>query len=128
MAESIVFDQAALAQLFDSEEGPVAKELVRKGLKVERRVKELLHTHGTGRIYRKSNPTRTHQASAPGQPPATDLGKYAASITQDLERDGQGLVEKVGTNDKRGPWLELGTRTIEPRPHLVPGLDAARDV
>lgn len=123
----VVFNDSALAELFTSPEGDVAKDLVRRGLKVERRVKEMLHQPGTGRVYRLSNPTRTHQASAPGQPPATDLGKYAASIGQGLERDAIGLVEKVGTNDKRGPWLELGTRTIAPRPHLVPGLDAARD-
>jgi hypothetical protein len=120
----IVFDQGALADLFESPAGPVAKDLVRRGLQVERRVKELVHQHGTGRLYTRRG--IVHQASAPGEPPASDTGLYGASITQALEADVQGLVEKIGTNDKRGPWLELGTRNMAPRPHLVPGLDAAR--
>lgn len=122
----IRFDDAALAELLVSPTGAVAADLIRRGIQVEAAVKRMLHQPGTGRIYRKRNPTRTHQASAPGQPPATDLGKYAATITQGLERDAQGLVEKIGTDDKRGIWLELGTRRMAARPHLRPGLDAAK--
>ncbi len=122
---TIVFDQGALAELFESPSGEVAKDLVRRGIKVERRVKELLSQPGTGRIYTRGN--ITHQASAPGQPPAPDTGLDSSTNGQALEVDGQGLDEKIGTSDKRGIWFELGTRTMAPRPHLVPGLDAARD-
>lgn len=34
----------------------------------------------TGRVYRRYNPRRIHQASAPGQPPANDLGRLANSF------------------------------------------------
>lgn len=122
---TVVFDQGALAELFESPQGPVAKDLVRRGVKVERRVKQLLSQPGSGRIYKRRG--IAHQASAPGEPPAPDTGKYRATIGQQLETDSQGLIEKIGTDDKRGPWLELGTRKMAPRPHLVPGLDAARD-
>lgn len=121
---TIKFDQAALAELFTSPAGPVAKDLTRRTIKVHRRVQQLIHQHGSGRIYTRGN--ITHQASAPGEPPAADTGKYAATVGFALERDAQGLVGKVGTNDKRGPWLELGTRNMAPRPHLRPGLEAAR--
>lgn len=120
----VVFDQDALAFLLESPEGPVGRDLLRRGIQVERRVQQMIHMHGTGRVYVRRG--RVHQASAPGEPPASDTGLYAATIGQQLERDAQGLIEKVGTNDKRGPWLELGTRRMAARPHLRPGLDAAR--
>ena len=34
----------------------------------------------SGRIYEKYRPRRTHQASAPGQAPATDTGNLIGSI------------------------------------------------
>lgn len=126
MADDVTFrfDQAALATLFTSTQGPIAKDLARRTIKVHRRVQQLVHQHGSGRIYTRGN--ITHQASAPGEPPAADTGKYAATIGFAIERDGLGLVGKVGTGDKRGPWLELGTARMAARPHLRPGLEAAK--
>jgi hypothetical protein len=117
----IVFDPAALTQLVHSPTGDVAKDLKRRGLRVQRAVKRSLHQAGTGRVYGH------HTASAPGQPPATDTGRLAASIVEELGRDEHGLVERIGTDVDYALPLELGTRNMEPRPFLRPGLQAARD-
>ncbi len=72
----------------------------------------------SGRVYppisgRRGSP---HQASAPGQPPATDTGRLANSITV-LKR---GDAWYAGTGEDYGLYLEMGTRRIEPRPWLQP--------
>lgn len=76
----------------------------------------------TGKVYEKINPRRTHRASAPGQPPATDTGRLANSLKADI----QGIRATVFTNLEYAPFLEFGTRTIEPRPFLFPALEKER--
>jgi hypothetical protein len=36
--------------------------------------------------------------------------------------DELGAYSEVGTADKRGPWLEFGTRYMRPRPHVRPAV------
>jgi hypothetical protein len=115
----ISFHDDALAELFDSPAGPVAKDLKRRGLRVQREAVRAVHQPGTGRQYGR------HRASAPGQPPATDTGRLAASLREELRRDERGLVEVVGTDVDYALPLELGTRDIEPRPFLRPSLRKA---
>jgi phage gpG-like protein len=76
----------------------------------------------TGEVYTKTNPKRTHRASAPGQAPATDTGRLANSLKADI----QGIRATVFTNVDYAPFLEFGTRTIEPRPFLFPALEQER--
>lgn len=95
----IVFDERALAELFDSEEGPVGKELVRRTIRVERRAKQL----------------------AP-----VDTGRLRSSITHETGREGGELVGRVGTNVDYAPHQELGTSRMAAQPYLRPALDAAR--
>lgn len=76
----------------------------------------------TGDVYTKNNPRRTHRASAPGQPPATDTGRLANNIKADI----QGIRATVFTDVDYAPFLEFGTRTIEPRPFLFPALEKER--
>lgn len=116
---ALAFHDDRLAQLFDSTAGPVAKELKRRGIRVQREAVKSLHQSGTGRQYGR------HRASAPGQPPATDTGRLAASIREELRRDAQGLVEVIGTNVSYAAYLERGTRNIAPRPFLRPALRKA---
>ena len=60
------------------------------------------------------NLSRTHQASAPGEPPKTDTGGLASSIAIVL-----GTKEaRVGTGLVYGKYLEFGTTRMEPRPWL----------
>jgi len=80
---------------------------------------------GTGSVYRRGGVT--HQASAPGQPPAVDTGSYRASIHVDLSGVGDPIPEGVvRTNDRRGPMLEYGTRRMAPRPHFLPVAEEMR--
>lgn len=67
---------------------------------------------GTGRLYKKRGVT--HRASAPGRPPATDIGTYKGSIQPDLTRVLSNLIATIGPRGAgmqlRGKWLEYGTR------------------
>lgn len=71
-------------------------------------VKKLLSTPGAGEVY------GNHQASAPGDPPAVDTGRLRSSY--DFQT-GPDYVD-IGSNVEYAPYLEFGTRTIAPRPHL----------
>jgi hypothetical protein len=86
------------------------------GIELHASMVRMLSHPGTGRIYRSRGGKAIHQASAPGQPPAPDLGEYRAAWRW---RRGRNYVE-IFTADKRGPWLEGGTRHMAPRPHLRP--------
>ena len=75
----------------------------------------------TGRIYRRGR--RAHQASAPGEAPATDLGNLVNSGF--VERVRQALWH-VGFHAKYARGLEFGTPRILPRPFLRPAVEKYR--
>ena len=82
----------------------------------------------TGRIYQRYNPARVHQASAPGQAPADDLGALAASYEIILTRINQyAMRATVGSSLAYAAAMEFGNpdTNLLPRPHLEP---AARKV
>ena len=80
----------------------------------------------SGRVYDLAKPTRRHQASAPGEYPATDLGRFAASIRFELGSS-TSRPWVVGTADKRGPWFEFGTSRMGARPWLLRSFRRAVD-
>jgi len=88
-------------------------------------VKSIQSGPASGRTYRKSNPTRTHTASAPGQPPMTDTGRLANSITFDRIGD---LTATVGSELIYAPWLEYGTSRMASRPFFRPAVERMRPV
>ena len=107
-----------------------AKQEVRKAAEDEVRkatfrvqtaaVKRMQQGSSTGNVYEKYSPRRTHQASAPGQPPASDTGRLASSI----ENRTDGLEGVVFTRVDYGRYLEFGTqRNLRPRPWLLPSLE-----
>jgi len=77
----------------------------------------------SGVTYEKSNPRRTHTASAPGQAPATDTGRLASSV--DFKREGP-MSATVGSQVAYAAMLEFGTSRIDPRPAWVPATEAMR--
>ena len=76
----------------------------------------------TGRIF----PTEQrvpHQASAPGEAPATDTGKLVGSIVA----DGKGMAVYVEARSLYAVWLEYGTRYMAARPFFMPAIERNRE-
>jgi HK97 gp10 family phage protein len=74
----------------------------------------ILNTAKTGRVYGK------HQASAPGEPFASDTGTAVNQIRTSYEPDG--LTGYVNSSVEYGAALEFGTENMAPRPYLRPAL------
>lgn len=72
----------------------------------------------SGIPYARGN--RVHIASAPGEPPAQDLGNLSNSIT--IRPDIKGLVVYVNAAAAYAAALEYGTVRMEPRPYMRPAL------
>lgn len=70
-----------------------------------------------------NNLSPTHQASAPGEAPASDTGALARSIN--YKREGA-MSASVGSDLAYAAMLEFGTKNIEPRPAWIPALEDAR--
>lgn len=100
----IHFNQADLRILLVSPRGPVARDILRRGLRVESSAK----LHASGR---------------PG--PMVRTGRLRSSITTALGEDAQGLFVDVGTNVEYGGYVENGTSRSRPYPYLRPALAAA---
>lgn len=96
---TVVLDQGGLRALLESGQGPVAKDILRRTLAVDRQAKNL----------------------AP-----VDTGRLRSSINGRLARDSQGVVGIVGTNVHYAIFQEFGTRYMAAQPFLRPALDAAR--
>lgn len=76
----------------------------------------ILNTPKTGRVYRRRGVE--HQASAPGEAPASDTGRLVASIRTEYENNN--LVGRVVASTNYAAHLEFGTQRMQPRPFLRP--------
>lgn len=82
----------------------------------------------------RGQPTRTLRSgsiiglspSSPGDPPKKITGQLQNSIRTKVNRTKIAIIGLVGTNLKKGRWLEFGTRKMRPRPYLRPTLAANR--
>lgn len=102
------------------------KEVARRAQRMRNDIVQELSKPGTGRIYAtgyKTAPHDTHQASAPGDPPAVDTGRLRQSIVALKIEPGRW---RVGTNLEYALYLEFGTRRIAPRPFMRPAADKER--
>lgn len=80
----------------------------------------------TGRVYMKTKPTkRRHQASAPGQSPADDMGELVNSLGV-LKTDLRNLRIYIFASAKHARFLEFGTRRMAARPFLRRALNNLR--
>lgn len=94
----------------------VVEVTIRRG---DAKAKELIAAPGHGREYKRGSVT--HRASAPGEPPATDLGNLLNGIGHEM------------TGDLTGAWystaeyseiLEFGGGHIAARPFMAPSAKA----
>jgi hypothetical protein len=98
---------------------------------IEAGVKNRLAQPGTGKIYGATGPAKPgkrgarkrHQASAPGEPPATDTGTLANSTQGKMLTDTEGEVRVTAEYAR---FLEDGTVFIAPRPYFAPSIEAVR--
>lgn len=143
----IKWDEIRLDHVLHSVDGPVGVDTEKRALRVEEGQKRLLSMHGTGRVYTKRYYTAAdgsvhprfgpgsdrpaHQASSPGEPPATDFGRLRGTIGHNVGHDEKGLRAHIGSGSgpvpgvKYAKFLEEGTHrpingSIEPRPFLKP--------
>jgi HK97 gp10 family phage protein len=72
----------------------------------------------TGRVYQRRGVV--HQASAPGQPPASDTGRLVNSIVTSYDIEQLSGTVQAGT--EYAPYLEYGTAKMAPRPFMRPAL------
>ena len=86
---------------------------------------DVLNREGTGRQYGK------HRASAPGEPPARDLGNLVADTNADpdIREDGEDVVGRVVANSAYAAPLHNGTERIAARPFMdVPAKENQRQL
>lgn len=89
----------------------VRRGLAAWGLLITARAKELIQTGPkTGKFY------GSHQASAPGEAPASDTGRLVSSIR--WEFSGSGLSIRVTAGAQYAAYLEFGTSIMAARPFL----------
>lgn len=126
-------------------EGNVRTSLIITGQTLVTKIRNSM-APGTGNIYTRGG--KQHYASSPGRPPAPWTHRLVDSITyqtnwgdrcatgraaraEDAVNKPQqamgGYVVSVGTNVEYGDDLELGTKTIAPRPYLWPALKGSTD-
>lgn len=115
MASNDWNDQAVIAALRKAAMVGIIEgtELVRNEM-----IRLMMQSPHTGRFYRRRGVT--HQASAPGEPPAVDRGFLVNSISTSYD-----TVQLAGRINVSAPYflaLELGTENIEPRPVARPAL------
>lgn len=85
-------------------------------------IRLILETKKSGRIYTRRGVQ--HQASAPGEPPASDTGTLVNSI--DVVPNPATLSAVINASAQYARALEYGTQTIEPRPFMRPALNKKR--
>jgi len=116
--------QAALGKMTKEIEAEVERAVEATGLELRGEVvKAYQRGPASGITYEKSNPNRTHTASAPGEAPATDTGRLASSVT--YKKEGR-MGATVGSEIVYAAMLEFGTSRIAPRPAWVPAVEAMR--
>tara|TARA_R100001460_G_scaffold37421_5_gene71745 strand:- start:458 stop:907 length:450 start_codon:yes stop_codon:yes gene_type:complete len=99
-------------------------------LDVRGTILESLQRGGTGTTYQKYNPRRQHTASSPGEPPVTDTGQLASSISTTVKRRGTAIVGQIIAAAPYAADLEFGTKAMKKkgggRPFMQPALEKNR--
>ena len=75
-----------------------------------------------GRIYERPG-GKSHQASAPGESPAIDIGNLVGSVQAEGESDATWVIN---AGAEYAIYLEYGTTHMAPRPFMEPMAEALR--
>lgn len=101
-----------------------ASELVRDAAQqIVNAVKISMAEEKSGAIYKRKG--KSHRASAPGEPPAIDLGTLVNSIQ--VVND-TALQSTIGLTAEYAAYLEFGTVRMAPRPYLGPAFEQIRPI
>ena len=106
--------------------GNLSQAAVERGVRAatseaEARLKgDVLGRPGTGIVYEKYNPRRTHRASIPGAAPAPDTGAAGlrGSVSKEVFAMPDGALGLVSVNKEYAAALQFGTDRVKPRPFL----------
>lgn len=107
----VIYNEGALHALLTGPQGPVARDLALRAIRVEAAAKQ-----------NASHP----RPSVPGSGPAVRTGRLRSSISWRVLADASGVYADIGTNVEYAAYVELGTERMAPRPYLRPALAAAR--
>jgi len=123
------FDMKDFSKKLDKrlKENKVKSYVSRATLMVEGTAKESIQKGGTGILYEKYKPRRSHRASAPKEPPATDTGFLVSQISMNVKKEANGVI--VGQVISAAPYsahLEFGTTNMTERPFMQPALEKNR--
>lgn len=112
-------------QAKDEVKREVSQAVARSTLSVHSRaVKRIQNGPASGIVYDLYDPKRTHQASAPGQPPMSDTGRLASSMKWHLYPYEGNVFSPV----EYAFWLEFGTSRMAARPFLFPSVEEERPI
>ena len=101
--------------------GPIVNQALTAGAQVVKQQAILLLMSGTqtGEWYKRGNVW--HHASAPGEPPASDTGHLAGSLSiYSINRET--VAVEVGAEYGKFLESEYGTSRMEPRPFMRPAV------
>lgn len=140
-------DEAALNEVLYSLDGPVGREMLRRGELVAEQTIAYDNSTGAGIMWPEFVRTRLrgvprgtpgrlimwgepsgHRSSLPGAHPAIDTGTLASSVGVRLTETTDGPAADVYYDEQVAPYagyVELGTAYMEARPALRPALQAA---
>lgn len=120
-----VFKELAILDIIHAEEQDAKDALDDVGMELHAIIVQTLSQPGSGATYPSRGGGGEHQASAPGEPPAVDLGVYRGAWKWEMA--GEDAVD-IYTEDDRGPALEFGSKNIEPRPHVRPSVEKLKPI
>ncbi len=117
-------------EIFPALESEATKRMYAATARVQKEVVETLSGDRTGRRYRVPGTNRFYTASAPGEPPAVQLGDLRMDVQEKgvrVFRKGQSTKGHVGSTLDKAVWLEKGTKHMAPRPWLQRSFDSSKE-
>lgn len=117
--------QRRLAEVVTGGEGTVVAVMNFAAQSTSQRAKNLIKSSSpAGNVHFRRNPDRYVRASAPGQPPAIDLGNLINSISF-RKMSNSSDTAFAFASAPYAPTLEFGDTLIAPRPFMLPAFEAA---